>query len=38
MKKRNANYIFSNAVYTYLLDEKEISIYHKLEKLYLQGY
>lgn len=31
MKKRNANYIFADKLYTYLLDEKEISICHKFE-------
>lgn len=29
MKKKWANYIFADIVYTYLLDEKEITIYHK---------
>lgn len=29
MKKRYANYIFADEFYTYLLDEKEITIYYK---------
>lgn len=31
MKKRNANFIFRDKLYTYLLDEKGISICHKFE-------